>query len=141
MRGTYALLVAVAEKINLQIGSLGKFEFPAASYLYAGSGQNSLEKRVERHIRKNKRIFWHIDYLLSNSRVKVKKVWIREGERWECQLARKIIDDARFRTIVPGFGSSDCRCETHLFLLSKPGLVDDFLSEHSFSEYFSPPSL
>lgn len=132
MRGTYALVVEIERDVDLQIGRLGKFRFPAGSYLYIGSGKNSLEKRVKRHLGKEKKLFWHIDYLLNSPRVKIKKVWVREGG-WECHLAGKMALDKEFRIPIPGFGSSDCRCKAHLFLILNPEGEAQFLHQNDFS--------
>lgn len=136
MRGTYALVIEIKREASILIGKLGKFKFPAGYYIYIGSGQNSLKKRVHRHLSKEKRLFWHIDYLLNHPEVKVKRVWIREGGKWECRLARKIAVDKGFKMLVPKFGASDCRCKTHLFLVLKPGKENDLLSQNNFSLQF-----
>jgi len=132
MKGTYALVIEIERDINVQICRLGKFRFPAGSCLYIGSGQNNLGKRIQRHLRKEKKLFWHIDYLLNSPQAKIKKVWVREG-RWECGLAEKMALDKRFRIPIPGFGSSDCRCKAHLFLILKPGGETEFLHQNNFS--------
>ncbi len=137
MRGTYALLIEVKNKTNVQIGKLGEFYFPRGFYIYVGSGQNNLEKRIKRHLRENKKIFWHIDYLLKNPKVEIREVWVKKGIRWECQLARKIAASSQFKTIISGFGSSDCKCESHLFFVLKPGIEKDFFSRYNFIKYSS----
>ena len=131
MRRTYVLVIEVKKKINIQIGKLGKFKLPGGWYLYIGSGENSLEKRIKRHLKKEKKLFWHIDYLLNNPQARVKKVWAKEGG-WECSLAGKMASDKIFRTPVPKFGSSDCRCKTHLFLILKPGKEADLFRQNNF---------
>lgn len=132
MRGTYVLVIKVKKKINICIGKLGKFTFPTGYYIYIGSGQNNLEKRVQRHLRKEKKLFWHVDYLLNHPEVEIKRIWIREGKRWECNLARKIAKDTGFKAMISKFGSSDCGCETHLFLVLKPGKEDKVLRQNRF---------
>lgn len=123
MKGIYILLISVSRGISVNVGALGTVKFEKGLYAYVGSAQNGLEKRVERHLRKVKRKFWHIDYLLENVRVKVLKVfWKEAGKLEECQSSRKMAE----RGIpISGFGSSDCKCESHLFKLKDY----DFLRE------------
>jgi Uri superfamily endonuclease len=96
------------------IGRLGSFPFPAGYYVYTGSAKRGLESRVARHLRKQKKMRWHIDYLLRQGRVvEVKK---HGGDALsECELSRMVEGLRGSEIIVPGFGSSDCKCSTHLF--------------------------
>ncbi|MEM4407243.1 MAG: DUF123 domain-containing protein [Candidatus Caldarchaeum sp.] len=50
---------------RLKIGALGYRKLEKGYYVYVGSGRRNLIRRVERHIRKNKRVRWHIDYITS----------------------------------------------------------------------------
>jgi len=65
MRGTYAIIMELISDKRISVGKLGKINFKKGYYLYVGSGQNSLETRIARHLKKRKKKFWHIDYLLS----------------------------------------------------------------------------
>ena len=137
MRGTYALLIEAEQKVHVQIGKLGKFRFPQGLYIYIGSAKNNLEKRIERHLKKEKKLFWHIDYLLQAPCVRIKKVWAgAEGE--ECSLAAAMASGSAFQIPAPGFGSSDCRCKTHLFSIVQTGKEATFLRQHKFS-LLDPP--
>ncbi|RLG02180.1 MAG: GIY-YIG nuclease family protein, partial [Thaumarchaeota archaeon] len=71
MRGVYLLLLMVGRDLKIRIGSLGVVEFKRGYYVYVGSGQRYLEKRIQRHKKKIKRVKWHIDYLTTNSDVRV----------------------------------------------------------------------
>jgi Uri superfamily endonuclease len=62
-KGIYILVVSVSKDINVNVGALGSVNFEKDLYAYVGSAQNNLEKRIERHLRKTKQKFWHIDYL------------------------------------------------------------------------------
>ncbi|UZE92836.1 MAG: GIY-YIG nuclease family protein [Methanosarcinales archaeon] len=97
--------------MNIQVGRLGRIKFHAGFYAYVGSALNGLEARIARHLREEKKLYWHIDYLLVHGRVR--DVFYVEGnEKKECDIARNLA--ARFNSIK-GFGSSDCDCESHLF--------------------------
>jgi len=109
------LVVSVGKGVKIDVGALGTVNFERGLYAYVGSAQNGLEKRVERHLRKVKRRFWHIDYLLSDKAVKILKVFRKSAGRCEeCELARKISEEG---VAIRGFGSSDCKCKSHLFKL------------------------
>lgn len=111
MKGTYVLLIRLIEDKEITIGKLGKIEFKAGNYLYVGSALNSLEGRIKRHLRIDKKIFWHIDYLLE--RAEIEDVFYKKSEKKEeCVVAKKIA--GKFKSIK-GFGSSDCCCVGHLF--------------------------
>jgi Uri superfamily endonuclease len=113
MKGIYILLILVAGNISVSVGALGERVFQKGLYVYVGSAQNSVEKRVGRHLRRSKRKFWHIDYLLSNRQVRVFEIfWKEAGRLEECRVAERLGEMA---TPVRGFGSSDCACKGHLF--------------------------
>ncbi|MGP1676683.1 MAG: GIY-YIG nuclease family protein [Burkholderiales bacterium] len=107
---SYQLRIAVARPVRLRIGRLGRFLFPAGRYIYTGSARRNLEARIARHLRKEKALRWHIDWLLSAPGVEV--VSVRRSGEGECALNRK----AAGAIVAPGFGASDCRkgCGSHL---------------------------
>ncbi len=116
MKGSYILLIRVKNPVEIKVGKLGRIKFKAGYYAYVGSAMNSIEARVARHLRKNnKKLFWHIDYLLGNEYAEIVSVLIRESEqREECKIAQKLAE--KFQA-VPKFGCSDCKCRSHLFYL------------------------
>ena len=96
--------------LGLQVGRLGWFEFPAGVYVYTGSAKRGLEARIARHQRADKKLRWHIDYLLAAPGVRILKV-VRSW-RDECRLNQ----GSPGEIAVPGFGASDCKsgCGGHL---------------------------
>jgi len=110
-KGTYVLLIELPKSMNIQVGKLGRIKFPAGFYAYVGSALNGLEARIARHLRTEKKPYWHIDYLLAHAMVK-KIFYIEGSEKKECDIAKNLA--AHFNSIK-GFGSSDCDCESHLF--------------------------
>lgn len=129
MKGIYLLILKLRTDKEISIGRLGWIKFKKGSYLYVGSAQNGISQRIRRHYRKNKKLFWHIDYLLSVA--KIEQVWIREG-KGECILA----DDISRLGLggIKGFGCSDCRCFTHLFYIhGNLEKVKQFLCFKNFS--------
>lgn len=109
IRGTYALIINVPFDVEISVGALGRKSFRAGYYVYVGSAMGGLKERIRRHLRKDKQLHWHVDYLLTRARV-VDFVFA-EG-RGECKVARYL--SARL-PMIEGFGSSDCRCVSHLF--------------------------
>jgi len=94
---------------------LGSLKFNSGLYAYIGSAQNSLEKRILRHLRRDKRIFWHIDYLLNIKEAEILEIFHKDAPKeCECKMAKAIME---FGEPVIGFGSSDCRCGSHLIKL------------------------
>jgi Uri superfamily endonuclease len=118
-RGTYALLIHVPYDLSLSVGELGRVDFRNGYYAYIGSALGGLEARVGRHFREEKKIRWHIDHLLLHARA-VDVVVARSEERKECKVAEEL---AKKLPSIRGFGSSDCRCESHLFYSSDPHLL------------------
>jgi len=140
VKGSYILLVELATEKNVFIGKLGYLFFPKAFYAYVGSAINGLEARLARHLRKEKRLHWHIDYLLKEAEIadiilcfsepfafchseglaealsKAKgqrpKNLAQGKLRMECFLAQAL---AKEFPSIPGFGSSDCKCQSHLY--------------------------
>jgi Uri superfamily endonuclease len=112
-KGIYQLLIFLPESVYIQIGKRGRFRFPEGYYIYTGSAKNGLEARVKRHLRKEKKRFWHIDYLLDHASVKA--VFALANERKdECSLSLDTLARPGAEVIVPKFGSSDCKCPSHL---------------------------
>lgn len=80
--------------------------------MYVGSAKKNLTRRIERHQRLRKNLFWHIDYLREAADL-VTALPIRTADDLECTLAWAVEKIAQW--LVPGFGASDCSCPSHLF--------------------------
>jgi len=119
LKGVYVLIISVGKGIRVNVGALGSVFFERGLYAYVGSAQNSLEKRIERHLGKAKKKYWHIDYLLDDDAVRVVKVFCKEaGKSEECGIARRLAERG---VAVRKFGCSDCGCVSHLFMLKDYG--------------------
>jgi len=112
MYKTYILILKQNKNLSIEIGKVGKIFFKKGYYLYVGSGKRNLEKRLKRHIKREKNIHWHIDYLTSNANFSFKEIYLFEKLN-ECELAKKFIE-SNF-CYIKNFGSSDCHCKSHLF--------------------------
>jgi Uri superfamily endonuclease len=122
-KGSYVLVLVLPEKRKISTGSLGAIDFKAGNYAYVGSALGGLESRLNRHLRSNKKLHWHIDYLLQEADI-CSIVICRTDERNECNIARAL--SGRFES-VKNFGSSDCRCRSHLFY-SCGGMAGEIMS-------------
>ena len=112
--GSYMLILHLLEDITISVGSLGHVTFPRGFYIYVGSAKKNLTRRMERHLRKRKKVFWHIDYLREHAE-RCMALPIRSQTSLEHEVALALNRIADWS--VPGFGSSDYSCDTHLFAM------------------------
>lgn len=112
-KGTYVLAISLGEPFAREVGSLGTVSLKKGQYCYVGSAMNGLDQRIERHLRRNKSIRWHIDRLTSFE-YNVKAYESYPDSIPECRLA-SIAESCGMEPAVKGFGCSDCKCQTHLF--------------------------
>ncbi|MGQ9726424.1 MAG: GIY-YIG nuclease family protein, partial [Candidatus Bathycorpusculaceae bacterium] len=125
VNGVYVLVIKISKPISINVGALGTVNFEKGIYAYVGSAKKGLNKRIKRHLRRDKRKFWHIDYLLSDNGVKVLKVFKAKTENLgECEAANII---GKRGIPVGGFGSSDCRCISHLFKIKDYQFLREFM--------------
>ncbi len=117
-KGIYQLLIYLPKNASVAIGKKGEFRFPKGYYIYTGSARSGLERRIARHLKKNKKHFWHIDYLLDFA--SIKEIFLfTNGKFEECALNLKMLEKPEAKIIMPKFGSSDCSCPTHLIFFEK----------------------
>lgn len=125
-RGNYLLILHLARDCSIEVGALGATLFREGYYIYVGSAQKNLSQRMNRHLRKRKQCFWHIDYLRAVAD-SCFAVAIRSSENLEHDLACELEKITSWW--IPGFGASDCRCPSHLF-----GLAESPLKNEKFIE-------
>ena len=113
MKGTYCLFIHLQKDIHITVGRLGCLFFPQGVYIYVGSALNNLEKRIQRHRKKDKKMHWHIDYFLQHATI-TNILTIETGDKLECSIAHLLSLIPSVQEI-PNFGSSDCQCTSHLF--------------------------
>jgi Uri superfamily endonuclease len=116
--GTYALVFNSSSDQQVEVGKLGRIQIRPGYYVYVGSafGPGGLKARIAHHRKISEKPHWHMDYL--RPALVLKEVWFTYDSRhrehqWAGVLAR--IGDATVP--IPGFGASDCRCESHLYLI------------------------
>ena len=113
LKGTYCLIIHLRKDTSIEVGKCGSINFKMGYYVYVGSALNSLESRLKRHLSPNKKLFWHVDYLLNSSNAGIEEIVFAVDEgKWECVLAAEISKEG---VEVGDFGCSDCKCSSHLF--------------------------
>ncbi|MBA7498825.1 hypothetical protein ES704_01563 [subsurface metagenome] len=130
------MLIYISEDLKVRVGQLGEVSFKKGDYIYIGSAIGCLEVRLRRHLKKDKKSFWHIDYLLENKKVKILQIWTID-KKMECQTAEVFCQDPTTEIIKKGFGSSDCKCVTHLFYIKNKERIKKILKEIGFSTFSS----
>ncbi len=125
-RGSYLLILNLKRKQKISVGRLGKVSFEKGFYIYVGSAMANLSKRMERHRHIRKQHHWHIDELRAVAEFH-SILAIRSSTRLECEIAKALSAIAEWT--IPGFGCTDCSCETHLF-----GMSSDPLHSETFQK-------
>lgn len=118
-KGSYVLLVHLSQDARIKVGALGLIAFKRGDYAYVGSAMNSLSSRIDRHLlpASKKKVRWHIDYLLRCPYAKITEFFrFPSRERLECLISKKL---SSFSAGVKGFGCSDCKCASHLYMIKK----------------------
>lgn len=107
---SYQIHISITENINITVGKLGTFQFPAGTYIYTGSARKNMAARIRRHLSQSKTLKWHIDYLLTHPCVHI--VDVKRFCEDECDVNQHTMGDI----LIPRFGSSDCKngCGSHL---------------------------
>lgn len=119
--GIYTLIIDKLIPEEIQVGKLGLFFFPKGFYSYTGSAlgtiQFNLQDRIKYHLNAKKRLRWHIDYLLSSKKAKIRQIILAETKSYEeCSISKNIEKLEMVKICSKGFGSSDCKnlCQAHL---------------------------
>ena len=116
MKGIYCLIGKLTVDSDIRVGSLGCISFKEGYYAYVGSAMTNLERRVERHFTKDKRVRWHIDYLVSyRNFIPMTAIYRETRDKEEEHRLASLINGSP----IPSFGCSDCNCSSHLFFMGK----------------------
>ncbi len=134
--GTYALILEAAEAFELAVGKLGFLKGPAGYYLYCGSafGPGGVLARTSHHRRFSWKPHWHIDYLKSIA--VIREIWFsHDPVKREHDWVGVLLKDNNTTIPFPGFGSSDCVCQSHLlFSEDKPSYYRFIRTVHHLFE-------
>lgn len=125
--GTYALIFSANRQTQVAIGRLGILQLKPGFYIYIGSafGPGGLKARIAHHSRIARRPHWHIDYL--GPFLTLREIWYTEDPiHREHQWAQIVSDIRGMSAPLAGFGSSDCRCQSHLFFRKNRPSINTF---------------
>lgn len=115
-RGVYLLHLRILNEVDVKVGKLGIVRFKKGSYVYVGSDQRNVEKRIRRHASRKKKKKWHIDYITSHKDVEVIAAYVYSvSKEFECKIASALLGMGL--TAVKKLGSSDCSCISHFFFI------------------------
>jgi len=149
LKGLYCLEIYNSKLQTVKVGKKYNIDFNRGYYIYIGSALNGIECRVSRHLRNDKKLFWHIDYLLSNKNVIIKNIYYLSIRNYsthkntnykkyfkkECEVAKSINP---LTYPINHFGCSDCSCKSHLFfdINNKIKNIEDLLiKKYGFKNY------
>jgi Uri superfamily endonuclease len=124
VQGTYALVLTNKRTGTIRVGRVSTMALQPGFYLYVGSafGPGGLSARIKHHRQVAARPHWHIDYL--RAACDLIEVWYTtKAAGREHAWARVLAELPGAVVPLPGFGSSDCRCRTHLFWFPQPPSV------------------
>jgi sugar fermentation stimulation protein A len=117
--GSYMIVLELRKGAAVDVGSLGRVQFKAGWYVYAGSALHNLSQQVARHLRKKKpNKHWHIDYLTPYA-ASIQALPFASYYNRECTFA-SILAELGGEALA-GFGCSDCAsqggkgCPSHLY--------------------------
>jgi sugar fermentation stimulation protein A len=116
--GSYILILRNPRLFHASVGSLGLCTFQPGFYVYIGSAKRGLSGRTRRHLRKRKRIRWHIDYISPLRMVPDRIYEIRCSEALESRLADAF--SMVCTSYISGFGATDTLDASHLFYFDSP---------------------
>lgn len=129
MRGIYCLLIQLPSDQRIVVGALGRKELMRGCYVYVGSAMGGIEQRVGRHRSSRKKFRWHIDYLLARSEIVATIAINSNSKKTECETVEALSECEDATLPVPRFGSSGCRCSSHLLYFGDidPQMVTEML--------------
>jgi len=126
--GAYALILFSSKEGLVQIGKLGPLKLRRGFFVYVGSalGPGGVRARLEHHRAVSPRPHWHIDYLRPHTRLD--RIWCSYGRVCREHRWARVISRLRGASVpLAGFGSSDCRCKTHLFFFTRRPSFREFV--------------
>jgi len=113
VKGAYALAIQLDSEVPVRLGGKSHVIAPG-QYIFAGSakGPGGIGARVRRHLRRDKRLHWHVDSLtMAASRI---DAFALPGQT-ECSIVERLGGTPLLQHAIAGFGSSDCaKCPSHL---------------------------
>ena len=141
--GLYILELQLLESILFTHHKLGNNNLLPGYYYYIGSAQQNLEKRIKRHLTRNKKKHWHIDYLTNNHRFIYSNILILKNfkKEKECVVVNRLEKKFNLDYPIVSFGNSDCNsCKSHLLFSENKISYNHFCSLYQSAVIFIPSS-
>lgn len=119
VKGVYLLIIEIIKPLTITIRDM-RYKLEPGHFIYVGSawGSGGLTSRIARHIKKDKKIHWHIDQVTSTPLSAVKTICFLPGapSNYESKIARILSTKLDF---IPGFGSTDRRRDSSHFFICR----------------------
>ncbi len=121
-RGVYILEIFAEYDFTIKSQTFGKVKLSKGYYYYVGSAQKNLRSRIQRHLKKEKIVHWHIDLITTAPETRITKICVLPfaPKSVECETVQKMLKFKFAVNSIPHFGNSDCNiCLTHLLYSPK----------------------
>jgi Uri superfamily endonuclease len=141
-KGTYCIIFKLKNKLTITVKSGKTYTLQKGTYVYVGSAWNSggIESRVKRHLKRNKRKHWYLDFITTTNHFEAQKVITIPNRKVECNVASLL--STKYGGIEK-FGCSDCNCFSHLFKITQKEItkVTNALQNLYNIEIYKPETL
>jgi len=146
LQGIYTLIIKVNDDMIRFTIRNKEFTLESGIYCYNGSAlgkSTNIENRINWHLKKQKKVHWHIDRVTVNQQSEIIQIVFSESKReiqGECLVSQEMAKNPKFTVPIPKFGASDCKnnCPAHFFKFnSKVNPIDEVLTIYT-SLNFSP---
>ena len=141
--GIYILEIVPTKAFSISHKKIGNHKLSIGYYYYVGSAQTNLYQRIDRHLRKTKKLHWHIDYLTVKKEINIANVYIikNHSKKFECKLVSDLSNYFNMQFPIQDFGNSDCNlCESHLLYKDEKITYNQLLSLYQSAVIFIPSS-
>jgi Uri superfamily endonuclease len=116
---SYSIIIRLNKDKEIKVGSLKMIHLVEGFYVYNGSayGSGGLVSRIKHHLKKRKKLHWHIDYVTSSHNCNVLQVVACKERNLEKRISLAMLADKNFSEI-PKFGATDdAIVKSHFFLI------------------------
>jgi len=141
--GIYVLEIFAKKSFRVNSRKFKDTIFKNGFYYYVGSAQKNLKSRINRHLKKEKNLHWHIDYITAIPANTISNIYLffEKGKDFECSLVQDLLKNTSLYSPVKGFGNSDCSiCDSHLLYAEKQIVYSHFSRLYHSIVRFIPSS-
>jgi len=141
--GIYILEIKINRDFTVSTKTFENFTFKKGFYYYVGSAQKNLKSRIQRHLKKEKIIHWHIDHITTIRESEITSVYVFRSKKkdFECELVQTLTRKGILKYSAKNFGNSDCNiCDSHLLYSNKRIPYNQFSRLYQSIVRFNPSS-